>query len=101
MADVFLAIQSSMTGFRRLAVVKRLRPDISGDEDSLGMFLEEARLAARLNHANVVHTYEVGHDGDAHFIAMEFLRGHSYWHLLKRVGRKDLDFALSVRILIE
>jgi len=101
MADVFLAIQSGMTGFRRLAVVKRLRPDIAGDDDSLSMFLEEARLAARLNHPNVVHTYEVGHDGDSHFIAMEFLRGHSYWHLLKRVGRDKLDFAISVRILIE
>ena len=101
MADVFLAIQSGMTGFRRLAVVKRLRPDIASDDDSLAMFLEEARLAARLNHANVVHTYEVGHDGDSHFIAMEFLRGQSYWQLLKRVGRDKLDFALSVRIMIE
>src|SRR4051794_35356386 len=78
MADVCLAVQLGTAGFRRLAVLKRLRSHLSADNDFLEMFLQEARLAARLNHPNVVHTHEVGHDGECHFMAMEYLQGHSY-----------------------
>ena len=101
MANVFLAVQLGSAGFRRLAVLKRLRPALSHDTEFLEMFLQEARLAARLNHPNVVHTHEVGQDEECHFMALEYLQGQSYQTVLQRAGREHYDFAYSVRVLIE
>src|SRR5947209_3669593 len=76
MADIYLAVARGALGFSKLVVVKHLR---SYDENrqTLEMFLDEARLAARLNHPNIVDTYDVGRDDDAYFIAMEYLDGQS------------------------
>jgi serine/threonine-protein kinase len=75
MADVFLAIVQGPAGFNKLAVIKRLRH--MNDESLLTMFLDEARLAARLTHPNIVHTYEVGQEAGRYFIAMEYLEGQA------------------------
>lgn len=75
MADVFLAVARGPMGFNKLAVVKRLRAQLADDPSFRTMFLDEARLAARLNHPNVVHTYEVGEQDGVYFIAMEYLEG--------------------------
>src|SRR5215471_16444435 len=84
MADVYLALASGPAGVERLAVTKRLKPDRAGEEEFVAMFLEEARLATRLNHPNVVHTYEVAQENGDWFIVMEFLAGQS----LARLRRK-------------
>lgn len=101
MAEVFLAMQQGITDFRRLVVVKRLRMMFADSEHYQKMFLEEARLSTRLNHPNVVHTYEVGQDGTNHFIAMEYLAGHSLHQALRRFGKSKYEFACVVRVLIE
>ena len=75
MAEVFLALSRGAMGFDKLAVIKRLRPGLADDESFRTMFLDEARLAARLNHPNVVHTYEVGEHEGVYYIAMEYLEG--------------------------
>ncbi|MDB4938065.1 MAG: serine/threonine protein kinase [Labilithrix sp.] len=72
MADVFLALAKGAFDTKKLVVVKRPRTTTG---DHVGMFMDEARLAMRLNHPNVVQTYDVGiHDG-ALFLAMEYLEG--------------------------
>ena len=60
MADVFLSVARGQMGFNKLAVIKRLRQALAEELAFRTMFLDEARLAARLNHPNIVHTYEVG-----------------------------------------
>jgi serine/threonine protein kinase len=70
MADVFLAVARGPVGFNKLAVVKRLHRS-----EDLQMFLDEARLSARLSHPNIVNTYEVGEASGQYFIAMEYLEG--------------------------
>jgi hypothetical protein len=74
-ADVYLALARGPMDVKRLAVVKRLRSAHEFDEEHVTMFLDEARLAARLTHPNVVTTYEVGHAEKGYFIAMEYLDG--------------------------
>ncbi|MCU0694595.1 MAG: serine/threonine protein kinase, partial [Polyangiaceae bacterium] len=59
MASVYLAVAHGPIGFSKLSVLKVARPHLADDPEILQMFLEEARLAGRLNHANVVQTYEV------------------------------------------
>src|SRR5262245_53680035 len=75
MADVFLSLSSGPSGFRKLLVVKRLHPHLAEDPTLVTMFLDEARLAARLNHPHVVQTYKVGELGGRPFLAMEYLDG--------------------------
>jgi serine/threonine-protein kinase len=73
MADVYLAVAEGLGGFNKLLVLKSMRE--TDDPDFLRMFLDEARLCARMHHPNVVQTYEVGQDGDAYFLTMEFING--------------------------
>ena len=75
MADVYLAVVQGPAGFNKLVVIKKTRSELAQDPEFLAMFLDEARLAARLNHPNVVQTTEVGQDGERYFIAMEYLDG--------------------------
>jgi serine/threonine protein kinase len=75
MAEVFVGVMDQAPGFRKLLVLKLLRDSLAQERESLTMFLDEARLAARLHHRNVVQTYEVGQVGDRYAIVMEFLEG--------------------------
>ena len=99
MARVLLTVAAGKAGFEKLLVVKELREELAGDPEFLTMFLDEARLAARLNHSNVVQTYEVGQDGDRHFIAMDYLEGQSLVALQVAVGRSKLPIDVQVRVL--
>jgi len=100
MADVFLAVARGPMGFNKLAVVKRLRSNLAGDPSFRNMFLDEARLAARLNHPNVVHTYEVGEQDGVYFIAMEYLEGQSLNKVIREAVKREevLDQAFCARL---
>jgi serine/threonine-protein kinase len=75
MAEVFLGRQAGMEGFEKLIVLKRIRPELSSDPSFVNMFLNEARVAARLNHPNIVQIFELGKVDKQYFIAMEFIHG--------------------------
>jgi serine/threonine-protein kinase len=102
MGDVYLTVASGPAGFNKLLVVKRLRHSLASDPEFLQMFLNEARTAARLNHANIVQTYEVGFDGDRYFIAMEYLQGQSMSQLIRSAShRGGLPLAMQCRVLAD
>jgi serine/threonine protein kinase len=97
MGVVSLAASRGPGGFSKLLVVKELKPDLVEDGSFLDMFLEEARLAARLNHPNIVQTYEVGNEGKRHFMVMDYLDGVT----LAGIVRKKSDlFTLSMHIRV-
>ncbi|MFZ5439423.1 MAG: serine/threonine protein kinase [Myxococcota bacterium] len=100
MGQVFLAESVGMAGFRKLVVIKQLRASLADQQDFLTMFLDEAKLAARLNHPNVVQTNEVGRDeAGNYFIAMEFLDGqplNRIWRRRKERSEAALRFDLHV-----
>ncbi len=104
MGDVFLSVARAdgLAGFRKLLVIKRIRRTVADDPDILKMFLNEARLAARLMHPNVVQTNEVGFDGNRHFIAMEYLDGQSLLTVLRR-AKSGTPFprAMHLRVLAD
>src|SRR5690349_9631966 len=102
MSNVFLAVASGPGGVNKLVVLKALLPDLSTEPYALAMFLDEARLAARLNHANVVQTYEVGTEGDRHVIVMEYLEGQPLSAVLRRAGSAGLPFTLPsyLRVIV-
>src|SRR5947207_2009974 len=87
MAEVLLALADAGGGARRLAVLKRTWPELATDPDFVTMFLDEARLSLRLNHANVVQTYEVLAGEGELAIAMEYLDGQPLTRVLNRLLR--------------
>ncbi|MFO0613546.1 MAG: serine/threonine-protein kinase [Polyangiaceae bacterium] len=101
MARVLLTVVTGMHGVTKLLVLKELRDDLAQDGDFVQMFLNEARLAARLNHPNVVQTYEVGQEGEKYFIAMEYLEGQPLHAILRRIGRPSVPLDIHLRVLIE
>lgn len=101
MGFVYLARTMGPHQVSKLAVLKVLRPIFADDDEAKGLFFNEARLAARLNHPNVVQTYEVGTHRDDHFIAMEFLEGQSLGAIRRTEWATPLAMAKHLRILCE
>ena len=77
MAEVFLARQSGPAGFEKLAVLKCIHRHLAREKYFIDMFLDEARLAARINDPHVVQIYELGESNGTYFMAMEYLAGES------------------------
>jgi len=88
MAEVYLALSGELPGFRTLIVVKRILPHLASNGQFIRMFLDEARLAALLDHPNVVRIIEVGHDGEEYFLAMELVQGKPLSAVLRKAARE-------------
>src|SRR4051812_35823536 len=100
MATAYLAVMQGPVGFNKLVVIKEMHPQHAQDPDVVGMFLDEARLAAKLLHPNVVQTNEVGEEGGRHFIAMEYLDGHPLSRVIHRLGAA-LPLSMHLQILVD
>ena len=102
MAEVFLAVSHGPAGFNKLLVIKKIRPQFAEDPEFLGMFLDEARLAARLSHPNVVQTNEVGDEHGRYFMAMEYLDGQPLNRVIHRLAKTSgLPLHMHLRILAD
>ena len=88
MAEVYLALSGELAGLRTLVVLKRILPHLACNEQFVRMFLDEARIEARLDHPNVVRIIEVGHDGEEYFLAMELVQGKPLSTVLRRAARE-------------
>ena len=100
MGVVYLVATRGPGDFSKLLVLKELQPELAEDPALLEMFFEEARLAARLNHPNIVQTYEVGTEGQRHYIVMDYLNGRALSRVLRRRD-KAFTLAMSLRVLCE
>lgn len=101
MAHVYLALVSGLAGFSKLVVLKVMRDELREHPASLNMFLGEARLAARMNHPNVVQTSEVGEDTGRYFICMEYLEGQTLGRLLKKTIDGTLPLGARLEIMCQ
>jgi serine/threonine-protein kinase len=88
MGIVYVGASQGPGGFSKLVAIKELKPELAQDGDFLTMFLDEARMAARLNHPNIVQTNDVDQHDGRHFIAMEYLEGRSLYFAQKRFATK-------------
>jgi serine/threonine-protein kinase len=100
MATVYLAVVRGPAGFNKLVVVKCLRPSLAAEPEFLEMFLAEARLAARINHPNVVQTNEVGFDGQFYFIVMEYIEGPTLESMVRK-GGENLPAKIHLFVLMQ
>jgi serine/threonine-protein kinase len=101
-ADVFLAVARGPGGFSKLVVIKRLRPNLVEEPEFVAMLVDEARLAGRLNHPNVIQTNEVAQVGNQYYIAMEYLEGQPLYRVLQRSARlQGFPFSMHLRVIAD
>ncbi|MBW2734677.1 MAG: protein kinase, partial [Deltaproteobacteria bacterium] len=96
MAQIYLARQSGPGGFEKTVVIKRLFQNLAETEDLVQMFLQEARIAAHLNHPNCVQIYDLGEENGQYFIAMEYIEGPDLMAIQRRARRLDRPIPLPL-----
>jgi len=101
MAQVTLAVSRGPAGFSKLLVLKELRSEVASDPDFLKMFLDEARVSARLQHPNIVHTYDVVSEGAEHYLVLEYLQGQPLNKIRSRGEWKDFPLGFHLRTLAD
>ncbi|MDB4939558.1 MAG: protein kinase [Labilithrix sp.] len=99
MGVVHLAEARGPGGFEKLVVVKELKAELADDPLYCAMFLDEARLAARLSHRHIVQTNEVGCENGRYFMALELLEGGSLHQIRTKLGLHALPLHMGVRVL--
>lgn len=101
MAELFLARARGLEGFEKLWVLKRMLPHSVSDDSLVSLFLNEARIAAQLEHPNVVHVSDIGFAGDSHYFAMEHVHGadlRRVFDAARSSGGLGIDAALTIVI---
>ncbi len=100
MAEVFLGEATSVQGFKKKVAIKRVLPHLASHTSFIGMFLDEARLGARLNHANVVSVFDIGKADNSFFLVMEFVDGTNLKKVMETLRVKRKPFPLKDAIYI-
>jgi serine/threonine protein kinase len=100
MAEVYLARQGELSGFKTLVVVKKVLPHLAMKPDFIAMFLDEARIASMLDHPNVVRINEVGRTDTDYFIAMELVQGKALASLLQQSERAKTPLPHAIGALV-
>jgi eukaryotic-like serine/threonine-protein kinase len=100
MATVHLGRILGMGGFERVVAIKVMHPHIACDPQFVGMFLDEARLAARVRHPNVVGTIDILEDELGLFLVMEYIEGPSLTALIRAAQKRGSPLTLGVQLRI-
>ena len=97
MAEIFLATAYGLEGFEKPVVIKRILPQCADVPEFVGMFLDEARLVAKLHHPNIAQVYDVGFDGRCHYFVMEYVNGRDVCDILNAAGEPiPFDYAVAI-----
>jgi serine/threonine-protein kinase len=99
MAEVYLAKAAGPMGFEKTLVLKRILPHLAEDPAFVEMFLGEAKLAAQLEHPNVVQIFDFGEAEGSFYLAMELIDGPNLRRLVKRAQEVALPPALCAKLV--
>lgn len=97
-AEVFLAHQVGSAGFKRLVVLKRVRPALWADESFRRMLIDEAHISMALHHGNIVQVLDLGASGPHYFLAFELVDGWSLSQVVKRARAAQVEFPLNLAL---
>ena len=103
MAEIFRATAFGVEGFTKEICIKRILPTLSSDQTFVNMFIDEAKIAVSLHHANVVQVFDLGRIGEHYFIAMELVRGRDLLQIINacRAQRRRMPSHVAVLIVSE
>ncbi len=98
MSAIYLAHQTGLAGFKKLVVLKTILPDIGGEEDFVGMFLEEARITAAFQHPNIAQVFELETEEGQLYMAMEFVQGCTLVEMARacRLAKETIPTGLTL-----
>jgi len=100
MAEVYVARRAGPHGFQKVVAVKRILPQLAQDEDFVAMFIDEARVCARLAHPNIVQVFDFGeHDGEL-YMAMEYVAGTTAARLVRAAAARGEEVPLDAALYI-
>jgi serine/threonine-protein kinase len=88
MAEVYLGEAVSVQGFKKRVAIKRVLPHLAQNQNFIEMFLDEARLSARLNHANIVSVFDISKREDTYFLIMEFVDGVNLKKIMESLTKR-------------
>src|SRR5438067_1378389 len=100
MAEVFVAKAFGVEGFERLLAIKKILPTMGEDAEFIRMFVDEARIAVQLAHANIVQVLELGKHEERLYIAMEYVSGRDLRQLMERFRKRQEAMPLPQVCLI-
>jgi serine/threonine protein kinase len=100
MAELYRAKIIGVQGFEKLIAVKRILPHLTTEDELITSFIDEAKLAALLNHPNIVQIYDFGHMESSYFLAMEYLIGKDLRFIAKQSKERDLLLGLEHALFI-
>src|SRR5215212_6876256 len=103
MAEVFRGVAEGIKGFKKSVAIKRILPSLTKNKKFVSMFLDEARLSLHLQHANIVHVFDIGMSDTTYFIVMEYVDGANLKGLIEAQKRKSqrLSVAQVIYLMIE
>jgi len=100
MAEIFLSKLLGAAGFEKELVIKKILPQWSSDKDFISMLIDEAKIAVQLTHPNIVQVYELAREGEAYYIAMEYLNGVDVRRLMQKAASLKKKIPLEVCLAI-
>ena len=100
MAEVYRARMRGMEGFEKIVAIKRILPHLSDNNEFVSMFIDEAKLAAQLQHPSIIHIYDLGRIERSYYIAMEYVDGRDLRSLLRLLEEKGARLPLGLGILV-
>jgi eukaryotic-like serine/threonine-protein kinase len=95
MAEVFRAKAFGVEGFERLVAVKRILPNIAEDKEFIEMFVDEAKIAVQLNHANIAQIFDLGVVDGSYYIALEHIHGRDLRSIFDRCGSQGAPMPVA------
>ncbi|HEX8169739.1 MAG TPA: TonB family protein [Thermoanaerobaculia bacterium] len=100
MAEVWKARMRGVEGFQKIVAIKKILPHLSDNQDFIEMFVDEAKLAAQLNHNNIIHIYDLGKIQSSYYIAMEYIDGYDLKTILRRGEERDHPMSVELALFI-
>jgi serine/threonine protein kinase len=88
MAEIFKAKAVGVEGFEKLVAIKKILPSIAEDDEFISMFIDEAKIAVQLSHANIGQVFDLGRIDESYFIAMEYVHGRDMRSVFERLRRR-------------
>jgi TonB family protein len=100
MAEVWKARMRGVEGFQKIVAIKKILPHLSDNQDFIEMFVDEAKLAAQLNHNNIIHIYDLGKIQNSYYIAMEYIDGYDLKTILRRGEERGHPMTVELALFI-
>ncbi len=100
MAEVYLARRAGPHGFQKVVAVKRILPQLAQDPDFVAMFIDEARVCARLAHPNIVQVFDFGEQDGELYMAMEYVDGTTAARLVRAASARGEDVPLEAALYV-